>query len=75
MSVSRDERMLALGSFIAAKAEYLCRTGWVPMSTLTPGAPIWWRTPYKDDEQRERREDDAVHHQEMKDNDLLREAG
>lgn len=63
-------RLEALARYVEARAKYLRATGWVAGPVAVPGAPVWWRSPYPDDEGREFREDNAAAHQELRDNDL-----
>jgi hypothetical protein len=65
--VSKRARLEALERFVAARAEYLRATGWTPLKPAAPGAPVWWRHPCSDDEQREYREDQAAEKQELRD--------
>jgi hypothetical protein len=72
-SMKKSRRLHVHGQFMAARAEYLRASGWVPVAPIVPGGPIWWRDPKPEGDQKEFRADHAADIQEMRDVDALRE--
>lgn len=42
-----DEQSVSYGELLAAEAAYLRSFGWIPLSPIVPGAPIFWIDPFE----------------------------